>query len=80
MNPNVEHIMAERRVRWARAERLGPHLAELELLNRRRDRGLAIRTLRRHFGAALVAVGTRLQGAERASRAAAAVPSPGTGC
>jgi hypothetical protein len=72
MIPETPSPIIEHRLRVARAERLGPHLAELAL-QRRRDRGLAVRALRRHPATALVAVGTRLQAAVPARRSAAAV-------
>jgi hypothetical protein len=43
MNPMGEHLILEHKLLVKRAELLGPHLAELELLNRRRRRRLAVR-------------------------------------
>jgi hypothetical protein len=77
MFPTNEGWLAEHRLRIARAERLGPHLAELALQKRRRRREGAVHLMRRRLGAALVAVGARLQGAEPTRRAAAAAPGPG---
>jgi hypothetical protein len=58
MDPTCEGRLAEHRLRIARAEQVGPHLAEYKLLQRPRARRLAVRA---PIGRALVAVGTWLQ-------------------
>jgi hypothetical protein len=65
MIPACECRLVEHKLRVDRVDRLAPHLAEVELQQRRRGRGAALGRLRRTFGAALVAAGTRLQGAPR---------------
>jgi hypothetical protein len=57
MIPTYEGLHAEHRLRIARADRLGPHLAELERRRRRRGRRLAVRA---PIGRTLVAAGTWL--------------------
>jgi hypothetical protein len=67
MNPMSECLIIEfeRRLPVGYAERLGPYLADLEHQPRWSDRRRVSRGLRQRLGAALVAAGTRLQGAQR---------------
>jgi hypothetical protein len=60
--PVDEYRKMEHRQHVARAELLGPHLAELELLRRRQGGGTTTRRLRQAVGAVLVATGTWLRG------------------
>lgn len=78
MISSYEHRLIEHRVRVARAERLGPHFAEIVPLQHR-VRVAGAERLGRRLGAALVAVGARLQGAEPADRSVAARFGPGIG-
>jgi hypothetical protein len=79
MDPMAENCIIEHRLRVARAERLGPHFFELELQKRQHGREPVARALQRLLGAALVAVGARLQGVPPADRSATAVPSSSLG-
>jgi hypothetical protein len=67
MAPSYETHVIEHRLIVKRAELLGPHLAELELLNRRRRRRLEVRE---RLGGVLIAVGTWIYGAPDAAPSA----------
>ena len=74
MMPSPEVYKIEHRLQIKRAELLGPHLAELELLNRRRRRRLEIRV---RLGSVLIAVGTWIYGAPDAAPSATPVAFQG---
>jgi hypothetical protein len=72
MIPTPDVFVREHRLRVARLERSCARLAKLDWQGGRHDRTFAIRALWRRLGAALIAVGARLQGAAPARRPVAA--------